>query len=165
MKKVLVLAVVLVLALSAGAFAFQNEPDGFRGLKWGDPPSEKMEYLDDSVGSKRYTLPDDKMSIGSAEFWMITYKFYEGRFFLVSLYFDGEDNYDLLETICRERYGREELEEGFYELSWLGQNTSITIYYDIAEEGGFLMLNSTVILSEQFDDEKKKEAEKAEGDW
>lgn len=108
---------------------------------------------------------DDKMSIGNAELGGIIYEFYEGRFFVVSLRFDGEDNYDLLEAIRKERYGREELKEGFYQFSWLGQNTSITIYYDIAEEYGFLMLNSTVILSEQFEDEKRREAEKAEGDW
>ncbi len=142
MKKGLLLVLVLVLALSLGGFAFQNEPEGFRDLKWGDPPSEAMKYLNDLGGSKNYTLPEDKMSIGSAEFWMITYQFYEGRFFLVSLYFDGEDNYDLLETICKERYG-EEIDSGFYQLSWWGQNTSISLYHDIVEEGGFLILYST----------------------
>ena len=166
MKRVIVIAIAFFLVLlTTGVMAFDNEPDGFRGLKWGDPPSVEMKYLDDSGWSKNYTLPDDKMSIGSAEFWMITYKFYEGRFFLVSLFFDGEDNYDLLETICKERYGREELEEGFHELSWLGQKSSITLYYDIVEEGGFLILLSRVISSELLEDEKKKEAEKAEGDW
>ena len=33
---------IIVLVLSVGAFAFQNEPDGFRGLKWGDPPTKEM---------------------------------------------------------------------------------------------------------------------------
>ena len=39
---VIVLVAVMVLGLSAGAFAFQNEPEGFRGLEWGDPPSVDM---------------------------------------------------------------------------------------------------------------------------
>ena len=51
MRKGLLLVLVLVLALTVGAFAFQNEPDGFRGLKWGDPVGEEMEYLDDLGGS------------------------------------------------------------------------------------------------------------------
>jgi len=35
MKKIVVVGIViwLVLGLTVGAFAFQNEPDGFRGLK------------------------------------------------------------------------------------------------------------------------------------
>ncbi len=44
-KTTLVLLVVLILALSVAAFAFQNEPEGFRGLKWGDPPGEDMKFL------------------------------------------------------------------------------------------------------------------------
>ena len=37
-KKTLVIAlVILVVALGSTAFAFQKEPEGFRGLKWGDP--------------------------------------------------------------------------------------------------------------------------------
>jgi len=73
MKKIIVVGIMvwLVLALTVGVFAFQNEPDGFRRLKWGDPVGEEMEYLDDLDGSKSYTLPDDKMSIGNAEFLMI----------------------------------------------------------------------------------------------
>lgn len=164
MRKGLFLVVVLVLALSVRAFAFQNEPEGFRGLKWGDPVGEDMEYLNDLSGAQRYILPDDKMYIGSAEFYKIVYEFYEGRFFGMVLYFDEEDNYDLLETICKERYG-EESEEGFYDLSWRGQNTFITLYYDTVEEWGFLTLHSPVILLEQSEAEKKKEAEKAKGDW
>ncbi len=167
MKRIIVIGIViwLVLALSVGAFAFENEPDGFRGLKWGDPPSKEMEYLDDIGGLKNYTLPDDKMSIGSAKFYLIVYGFYEGRFFGITLYFRGENNYDLLETICKERYGSEKLEEGFYALDWTGQKSFITLRYNIVKETGFLLLNGTVIVLEKSAAEKKKEAEKAEGDW
>ena len=34
-RRIVILVAVLVLALSVGAFGFQNEPEGFRGLKWG----------------------------------------------------------------------------------------------------------------------------------
>ncbi|GAI13595.1 unnamed protein product [marine sediment metagenome] len=44
-KLAFVLAILIVLALSTGGFAFQNEPEGFRGLKWGDPPGEDMELI------------------------------------------------------------------------------------------------------------------------
>jgi len=164
-KKGLLLVAVLVLALSVGAFAFQNEPDGFRGLKWGDPVGEEMEYRDDLGGSKNYTRPEDKMSIGSAEFFMIIYEFYESRFFKVGLYFDGEDNYDLLEIICKERYGREQLDLGFYKLNWVGEKSLITLCYNTVNEIGFLLVYSRLILLEKSEAEKKEEAEKAAGDW
>ena len=166
MRKVtVVLVALIVLALSVGVFAFQNEPDGFRGLKWGDPVGEEMEYFGDISGSKGYILPDDKMSIGNAELYMIVYQFYEDRFLGVGLFFRGEKNYNLLETICKERYGEKELEEGFYEFDWTGQKSWIGLYYDIIEETGFLSLSSAVIGLEKFEADKKKEAEKAEGDW
>lgn len=38
MKKVAPMVVAVMLLVCAGmAFAFENEPEGFRGLKWGDP--------------------------------------------------------------------------------------------------------------------------------
>ena len=164
MKKGLVLVLVLVLALSLGAFAFDNEPEGFRGLKWGDPPAEDMEYFKNPF-EICYTLPYDKMSIGNAQFYMIIYVFYQDRFLGTGLYFEAKENYDLLEIICKERYGEKELQEGFYTLDWVGQKSYITLYYDIVEEKGVLVLNSKVITLEKFEADKKKEAEKAEGDW
>ena len=38
-------ALIIALVLSTGAIAFQNEPDGFRGLKWGDPPEKDMKLI------------------------------------------------------------------------------------------------------------------------
>jgi len=37
--------VVLIFLITGITFAFQNEPDGFRGLKWGDAPTEDMTFL------------------------------------------------------------------------------------------------------------------------
>ena len=108
------------------------------------------------------------MSIGNAELRGIIYQFYEGRFLGVVLPFKGKNNYDLLEIICRERYGKEGLERGLYEPSWMREKSFIILRYNSAEETGWLNLGSIAIISvglEQFETEKKKEAEKAEGDW
>lgn len=70
-------ALIIVLVVSLGAFAFQNEPDGFRGLKWGDSPTEDMVFkFEDSQLSHAYTRPTDKLSIGDAKFTYIDYSFY-----------------------------------------------------------------------------------------
>lgn len=44
MKKITVIGTMvwLVLGLTVGTYAFQDEPDGFRDLKWGDPPTWDM---------------------------------------------------------------------------------------------------------------------------
>lgn len=34
--------VIVGILLSSGGLAFQNEPGGFGGLEWGDPPKEDM---------------------------------------------------------------------------------------------------------------------------
>lgn len=62
------LVVVMILALSLGAFAFQNEPDGFRGLKWGDPPGKHMRPFTTYAhfGVRIYERSFDKMKIGGA---------------------------------------------------------------------------------------------------
>jgi len=166
MKKVLVVVGILVLALSLGAFAFQNEPEEFRGLLWGDPPTEEMKFLVDSDDMKAYTLPDDKMYLGDVTLYRIAYMFFEGRFTSVGLYYNGEDNYKLLETICKERYGVQEVDEvSFYQMRWDGQKSFVILAYDFVKEGGYLAIGSTPITMEKMAAQKKKEAEKAAGDW
>ncbi len=73
MKKIIVIGIViwLVLALSVGAFAFENEPDGFRDLNWGDPPSEDMisSYYEEDMAM--YYLPEDKMFLGDVPLYLV----------------------------------------------------------------------------------------------
>lgn len=154
----------LVLLVMPG-LAFQNESDGFRGLKWGDPPTEDMEYFMKVAGADGYVLPDDKMAIGNVELYLIVYTFYENQFLAIGLYFKGEDNYDLLQTICEERYGEDEMDEGFYEIMWQGQKGFVFLNYDYMEEEGYLVLSSTVLAMKKTATEEKKEAEKAAGDF
>lgn len=162
---VLVMA-VLFLVLSVGAFAFQNEPEGFRGLEWGDAPTEEMEHYSSSKkGTDYYILPDDEMAIGNVKLYLIGYMFYEGQFLGVGLYFRGEDNYDLMKTICEQRYGEDEMDEGFYTTAWYGQKGFALLNYDYTEEGGFLTLGSTTLMMRKLTAEKEREAEKAAGDF
>ena len=167
MKKVIVgiLCVVLLLLSVSFVGAFQNEPEGFRGLKWGDPPAENMEYVTTIGLVDMYKLPGDKMSIGNAKFWYISYSFYDGRFMGVGLFFKGKENYKLLETICKGRFGEDEVDEGFYMLTWCGQTSFVTLKYDVVEEEGILDLASTQITKEWMNAKKGKESKEAEGDW
>jgi len=143
LKTLLWIAIVTILVFSSveSGFTFQNEPEGFRGLKWGDPPTESMEYLGTFQGDRIYTLSDDKMSMGNVELHLIVYAFHCGiedarlttlkdqseRFMLVVLGFWKEGNFDLLKTICQGKFG-EETQEDFFELDWQGQKALITLH-------------------------------------
>lgn len=163
--KLAILLLCSLALLATPGLAFQNEPDGFRGLKWGDPPTEEMEFFMEFAGADTYLLPDDKMALGNANLYMIAYTFYKNQFLGVGLYFKGEDNYDLLQTICEERYGEDEMDEGFYEVTWQGQKGYVTLEYDYVEEKGYLVLGNAILSLKKTADEKQKEAEKAAGDF
>lgn len=148
-KPAFVLAILIVLTLSPGVFAFQNEPDGFRGLKWGDPPREDMVEFYADRNEVTYMLPEDKMFLGDVPLYLVAYVFYGNRFGLAGLSFNGEKYYDKIETICRQRFG-EQVEEGPYELKWTAQKAFIHLQYDYIEEDGYLFIGSTVIAMEKL---------------
>lgn len=170
-----ILGVVIVLSLGTG-FAFQNEPEGFRGLKWGNQPIQKMiPYSHDIYGMTTYTLPDEKLRLGDARLSTVIYAFYgtPGQFMGVNLVFDGEENYYILETICREKFGEEtekESTEKFYQVTWTSPSSMVILRYDLADGGicpkgsGALGLLGKIFL--EYEDAKaKKQAERAEEDW
>lgn len=172
MKKIAVVAVLVMLLISSGmaSFAFQNEPKGFRGLKWGDPPSEGMEFLREVEGMMVYGNPDEKMKLGDARFYMILHTFYvppdaiEKTFMATALYFKGEENFNILETICRVKFG-EPTEEGFHQFQWTGLASTVVLTYDSVEESGFMSVGSTMIFGRYTEEKEQKQAEDAEKDW
>jgi len=158
--------VILVFLLADIGLAFQNEPNGFRGLKWGDLPPGNMMFLGAVDGDGAYGFPREKMYIGSAQFDLIAYVFHgrPNRFMHVALYFKGEDNYDLLKAICRGRFG-EETEEGFYTHGWRGTKTLIRLQYDAVKQEGSLILVGIQIWAEKVGVKEQKKVERVEEDW
>ncbi len=164
-KKWVGVILVVLLVLGTVAIAFQNEPDGFRGLKWGDPPTEDMVYIDTNNNIKSYTRPGDKLGIGNAEFYILEYDFYEGRFIGIFALFINKDNYDILQTICEEKFGKP-TERDYYELHWWGGEISlIHLEYDPIEENGCFIIESYQICLEKYKADKQKELEEAKEDF
>lgn len=97
-------------------FAFQNEPGGFRGLKWGDAPTEDMVFLHQVVENRYFDngnyyykgLLVEKLHIGSAKINHISYIFnlYSNQFYKVNLFFNGGTNFEILKIICEGKYGK-----------------------------------------------------------
>jgi len=164
MKKGLLLMLVLVLALTVGAFAFQNEPEGFRGVEWGDPPTEDMVLWDVVVGLDLYILPGEKLTMGEAELVLITYCFYEDRFMEVNLHFFELDNYALLKEICRTKFGKE-LEQSASDLYWVSSQSQVSMDYLPVKNQGVLTLASFPIFVEYIDAMKAAQAKESPGGW
>lgn len=167
-RKALVIALVVWVALLATtAFAFQNEPEGFRGLKWGDPPIEDMQFLQErEAGQRGYSRYDEKLKMGEVPLYLIVYLFYgqPEKFYTVILYFEGKDNYETLKTICRGKFGEETM-KGLDSLTWASHMTMVRLEYDSIEDYGGLSLASTPLLQEYTKTKEKKQLEEAEKDW
>jgi len=168
------LTVVTLLFLLAGVgLAFQNEPEGFRGLKWGDPVGDNMQLLtkeDESL--EYYTLPDDKLKLGDAELSEIKYGFQNGQFSLVALYFKGRRNYNYIKMICQGQFGEPTDENFDWHLpyasvmrSWHGSKRVVVYQYHFFDETGVLILDSVSLFPEYSKAEEKLQTEKAKGDW
>lgn len=100
MRKSLQLAAIAALTTcSLAANAFNNEPDGFRGVKWGSAPEEspaltQSAHAQNMLAAKSkqfgiklndfpvttYVNKTDKLEFGGAELNVIVYQYYNNRF-------------------------------------------------------------------------------------
>jgi len=162
MKKLAIATLIILAVVINTAFAFQNEPDGFRDLKWGDPPTGDMRYQLSIQGDKIYNRADDKMQLGNVKLTTINYFFYQGRFYVVDLWFDGKENYDLVKTLCRGMFGETTSEEGLYKFTWGGEKACVFLSWNPVKKEGYLDLGSSDIWLEKSEAKKKREVIKQE---
>jgi len=164
---------------------FQNEPDGFRGLKWGDKPTEDMKFLGETreyvinnypettitnTKTNCYYKRNEKNNIGSAKLYNIFYHFnlYSNQFYEVMCVFYNEDNYNILGIIFREEFGEPtytDKRKNKYFLKWVGDKTEVQLYYNPKENEGWIEFKSMEIHPEKIEDNKQKELEKAKEDF
>lgn len=178
-KAALVLSAVLLLALTAEAFAFQNEPEGFRGLKWGGPPGKDMKYWGKSTEHDNtlwYKRKNDQLQIGNANLKDIFYLFYQEKFMAVVMDLaGGEKDYDSLVDVLNLKFGKGK-EQGFFwrmttlfddttaELQWSGDITRITLYKKWGDDSskGKLEIESIQIIDQRKADEERERQKAAE---
>jgi len=149
MSKLRVLAIVLFLGLFVAirigsVSAFQNEPDGFRGLKWGDPPTEDMVFEWPVRGLEVYSRPNDEMSFAGVELESITYGFFMDRLCMISMHYEGEENYYLLRTALRKMFGVGRSEEEKLREEWEGSVTYIKLSYSDLLKGSLNFYSATI---------------------
>jgi len=87
-----------------------NEIEGFRGIKWGEPPSKEMVLLKRTdYNAAVYELPNDNLNLDGAKLSHIGYMFFGNKdnegLMKVELEFNGRNNYELLRDRYREKFG------------------------------------------------------------
>ncbi len=175
MRRIVIVTIILLSFMAEIAFAFQNEPEGFRDLKWGDSPAGDMELIDSAINEMIYQRSNVKSHIGGVEFFKIDFIFLQKRvgscgceteesFVGVHLYFKGKENYDILKMLLRDRFG-EETYKGGIELEWEGNKTIILLNYEFIFNGGELIFESNQLFKKLIDIDEKEQIEKAKDDW
>jgi hypothetical protein len=77
------IAFAVAILISPTAFAFQNEPTGFRNIAWGtsfETVSKELTLEQKDGDTVYYSRIGDSLIIGDAKLKDITYTFYRGRF-------------------------------------------------------------------------------------
>lgn len=158
--------VILAIFLFAGyaAYAFQNEPDGFRGIKWGTNISElsKMKLIDDDGNAKCYARKNDKMRIGDANLDAIMYGFYKNRFSAVGVMYHSSSNFSAIKETLLQQYGEARHPNGFMEeYFWYGSRVNVFLKFNQIQGAGQLWYLYKPLQEEKERDEKEKAKEGA----
>ena len=74
--------ITLVILSTGTSYAFKNEPDGFRGIKWGTDINtlSNMTVVNSDGDTHTYERTGDEMKIGNAELAVLTYFFGKENF-------------------------------------------------------------------------------------
>ncbi|HOL68047.1 MAG TPA: CsgG/HfaB family protein, partial [bacterium] len=125
------------------ATGYKNEPDGFRGIKWGTAFSSLtgMKPVKDEGNIKQCQKENESLLIGKAQLERIIYSFYKEQLESVTAETRGKENFEKLKVATQERFGPGN-QKSENEWRWEGTVTSISLQFVPAEEKGFLKMSS-----------------------
>lgn len=127
----IILCLISLSAIPKSLFAYQNEPDGFRGIEWG-AAVEKIDGMvreTDLKGMRLYKREGEKMKLDGIPVDRIQYIFNrEGRFFIIGIDFSPE-HFDAIKKRAFDRHGKAAPDEkGKY--VWDGKTTWMRLWLD-----------------------------------
>jgi hypothetical protein len=152
--------------ISDPAYAFKNEPDGFRGIQWGADLSaikgmKHIGSLPQHGGVKIYAREDDALQIGKATLESIEYASWQGKFlgvFIKTFFFS---DWEALKAACFENFGRGDKPKVYNdEYFWKGDKATINLVVNEGGIGGTLYILSTELTLQQEAYGKSKKGEK-----
>jgi len=168
LKRLLIVFILIssIFVALAPAWAFQNEPKTFRGIKWGTNISElsDMIFHAQQGESKVYFREKDQLIFGDADLLHIWYFFSNDRLYSVVINFEQWSNFNSLKTELFEIYGLGHSPNRFKEeYRWVGSDVVIFFDYNELREEGKLSYYYLPIMKENLNSEKQK-AEKSNDD-
>lgn len=154
---ILSITVGLLVWVSAVALAqFQNEPDGFRGLKWGTRLSDvasALNFVEEDSGVKFYSRKGDSLKLGDADVVAVKYGFWQDKFYTVQILYRGDTSDRLVRQHLFKEYGEgrsgTSREAGATILGWGGYTASVLYKYFPSSTEGRVVISSSVTLRER----------------
>lgn len=161
------LLTVLLLTITTNLFAFQNEPDGFRNMKWGtsikDFKNIKMQKSE--YGYKIYTKTNDELTIGGVPVKYIQYYFWNNKFDSVKIRVkNGDQNFTRILKVFKIKFGERGdykpiglREDDYWQNAWFGDVTGIWLEYYEKANYSEIKFFSRILLKEKLASDNKKE--------
>lgn len=152
--------ILLLLLTSMPTYAFYNEPDGFRDIKWGsmiDNHKSELTYVYSRDNKKYYLRKNDKLEIGGAKLKSIKYLFIDDKFSSVIISTEGLENQtpliDALNTQFGEGFKANRYIESYL---WSGDTSIIFISCKSIYNSCMATIQSKISYDEQKEDKKLK---------
>jgi len=135
-----------------------NEPVGFNGYTWGASPSQypslkrvaNPAIADQFPNVEVCENPNEALTVNGVTVTKVYYRFYKGQLGNIQLLYEGRENREKLLKWIEETYGKlPPVERNQKQIEWHGQNTVITLGYDVTNNQGGVWF--TYLLFSPFD--------------
>jgi hypothetical protein len=154
-----IVVLALVVGLVGTVHGFSNEPEDFRGIKWGThiDQCKELYFVEPSVTWMLYQRNNENLKMDEAKFEQIEYYFYKDRFHSVKAHYVGEQNLLNLKKTLSSAHGRGIKHVKGYSVvyQWRGSKVGINIEYNRMSKKGALVYTYSPISAEIAKDKKQ----------
>lgn len=168
MKWLMKILMALVLLVPAQAWAFENEPNGFRDLYWGETLGEvqrnRETRYDSYVQVTNSVLYAVKLNekepqvLSNVPIWgnVFLAAFWNDKLWNVTLFFDGKEAFERLKWAMTELYGASKEVGG--DCMWIGNKTVIMLLRmnSAGSEGCSVRISSINLMAEMSEAEARR---------
>ncbi len=141
MRKILFFSLLVcsILSLCDTSFAYENEPNSFRGMKWGTPldsfPTLKhFETVKRYGGIEYYKKKEEVLKLGDVKLFLIKYGFWHNKFYEVEIWTQGEKNWTALKDLVFAQFGEgNKPDKDIEEYIWNGTIANLNLVFNNVE--------------------------------
>ena len=138
-----------VLGCSSSASSESNEPDNFRGIKWGEEFSSvsSLNQIAGEGGLFLYEKSNDQLQMGEVRLEQIIYGFYKSRFYMGMIYFPSVGFKRIEEMMTRQLGQPAKPDNTPSKLIWDSDNVSVLLTLgDKSDQGRLVYIYKPIQL-------------------